>query len=418
MTGFDVPSLATLYLDKPLKAHTLMQAIARANRVYEEKENGLIVDYCGILKNLREALATFATRTTPDGKEVNVDPIKPEVELLEELDEAIDETRKFLSDRKFMLQDVVEKRDFPRIAAINSAKEVINQSEETRKNFELLAREVFRKFKSCITIPGVQAYRDEYGAIDIIYKKLQDDREKADIASVVKELQAIVDKAIQPNTVAEVGDRTFDISKIDFDKLKEEFNKYKRKNTLTYELKMQIEKRLQAMILRNPLRVDLYKRYQEIIAQYNLEKDRVTIEETFAALLRFVDQLDREDKRAMREGLDEETLALFDLLEKPNISPRERNILKRVAKELLEKLKNEQLKVFDWREREATRASVRSFIHDFLWNESTGLPADTYTPNEVEVKAELVFNHVYRQYVDSWNSVYQSRVYANPDFRN
>ncbi len=407
MTGFDVPSLSTLYLDKPLKAHTLMQAIARANRVYEEKQNGLIVDYCGILKNLREALATFGMRSTPGGQEVDIDPVKPEAELLDELEEAIDETRKFLLDRNFKIQEVVDKRDFARIAVINTAKEVINQSDETRKNFEILAREVFRKFKACITIPGVQKYRDSYGAIDIIYKKLQDDREKADITSVVKELQSIVDKAIQPYSISEPTDRTFDISKIDFDKLKEEFNKYKRKNTLTYELKTQIEKRLQAMILRNPLRVDLYKRYQEIIAQYNLEKDRAMIEETFAALLRFVDQLDREDKRAIREGLDEETLALFDLLEKPSLSTRERNVLKKVAKDLLTTLKEEQLKVFDWREREATRASVRSFIHDFLWNESTGLPADTYTPNEVDVKAELVFNHVYRQYLDSWNSVYQ-----------
>ena len=60
LTGFDVPCLTTLYLDKPLKAHTLMQAIARANRVNEGKNNGLIVDYCGILKHLRKALATFA----------------------------------------------------------------------------------------------------------------------------------------------------------------------------------------------------------------------------------------------------------------------------------------------------------------------------------------------------------------------
>ena len=63
LTGFDVPSLSTLYLDKPLQAHTLMQAIARANRVKEGKNNGLIVDYCGILKNLRKALATFAGHT-------------------------------------------------------------------------------------------------------------------------------------------------------------------------------------------------------------------------------------------------------------------------------------------------------------------------------------------------------------------
>ncbi len=80
LTGFDVPSLSTLYLDKPLKAHTLMQAIARANRVNEGKNNGLIVDYCGILKNLRKALATSpgtvaASRPGTGGPEI--DPSSP-----------------------------------------------------------------------------------------------------------------------------------------------------------------------------------------------------------------------------------------------------------------------------------------------------------------------------------------------------
>ena len=99
LTGFDVPSLSTLYLDKPLQAHTLMQAIARANRVKEGKNNGLIVDYCGILKNLRKALSTFAGHTGGEGGggDGGADPLHPKEELIDELAEAIQLVRDQLS---------------------------------------------------------------------------------------------------------------------------------------------------------------------------------------------------------------------------------------------------------------------------------------------------------------------------------
>ena len=406
MTGFDVPSLSTLYLDKPLKAHTLMQAIARANRVYEGKNNGLVVDYCGILKNLREALATYATQSTDETDGEDIGPVKPEEQLLAELKEAIKETRKFLRERGFKLNDIIKNKGFKRIKAVNTAKEVINQSEETRKRFEILAREVFKKVKACLTIKELNDYKDEYGAIEIIYKKLQEDRDKSDITEIIKDLQSIVDEAIVPQVAEDNSDRVYDISKIDFERLKEEFKKTPGKNTLTYCLKEEVEKRLQAMIKRNPLRIDLYNRYKDIIKDYNHEKDRLTIEETFAALLKFVDQLNKEDKRAIREGLDEETLALADLLEKPNLKKREREKLKLVAKELLDRLKSEQLKVHNWREKESTRAAVRSFIHDFLWNENTGLPSDNYSSKEVEERAEMIYTHIFQQYVDARNHVY------------
>lgn len=149
---------------------------------------------------------------------------------------------------------------------------------------------------------------------------------------------------------------------------------------------------------RNPLRTDFYKRYQEIIADYNQEKDRVTIEETFAALLKFVEEFDEEETRAIREGLDEESLALFDLLAKPDLSTRERNRLKKVAKELLAALKAEKLRIDNWREKEATKAEVKVFIHDFLYRDDSGLPADAYSPEEVEQKADAIFAHVFSQY--------------------
>ena len=136
LTGFDVKSLATLYLDKPLKAHTLMQAIARANRVHEGKNNGLIVDYCGIFKNLRGALATFAGHTGEPESDVAVLPAKPQEELLQELLEAIDIVRSFLASKDFQLEDITEKTSFERNAAIVSAKEIINENDGTRKRFE------------------------------------------------------------------------------------------------------------------------------------------------------------------------------------------------------------------------------------------------------------------------------------------
>jgi len=156
LTGFDVPSLSTLYLDKPLKAHTLMQAIARANRVNEGKNNGLIVDYCGILKNLRRALATFAG-TRSDDQGGKIDPARPEEELLADLAETIGFVRGFLGERSVSLDDVIRKTGFDRNAAIVACKESANKNDETRKRFEIMCREVFKKFKACINVQGVNA---------------------------------------------------------------------------------------------------------------------------------------------------------------------------------------------------------------------------------------------------------------------
>lgn len=409
LTGFDVPSLSTLYLDMPLKAHTLMQAIARANRVYEGKNNGLIVDYCGILKNLRKALATFAvgdTNTSGSGKDN--DPLKPKEELIEDLAEAITLVRDYLSERGFNLSDLINVKGFELIAAITRAKEAVNMSEETRKRFEINAREVFKLFKACINIPAVNNHRKEHDAIDIIYKKLQDDKAKADISQIIKEMQEIVDAHVIPHPIesADEDDRVYDIFKIDFEKLKDEFKKSARKNTTVQSLKDLIENKLKKMLDRNPLRTDLNKRYQEIIAEYNFEKDRLTIEKTFEALMRFVADLDDEDKRAMREGLDEEHLALFDLLLKPDVSKNLRDKIKKVAIDLLDTLKNEKLKIDHWRDKDKTRAEVKQYIHDFLWDESKGLPADSFSIDEVEQKSELVFDHILRQYEDYKNHKY------------
>ena len=286
LTGFDVPCLSTLYLDKPLKAHTLMQAIARANRVNEGKNNGLIVDYCGILKHLRQALATFAG-AEPGGDGRAIDPAKPEEDLLADLAEAIALVRDFLAKGGAPLDDVIGKTGFARNAAIVSCKEVANENDETRQRFEVMCREVFRKFKACINAPGVNDHRTDRDAIDIIYKSLQRDREQADISDILRTLSEVASEAIAVQSDMAVDRPLYDISRIDFVRLKQEFRRSDRRRTGVQGLKDTVEKKLQRMMERNPLRTDFQQRYEEIVAAYNREKDRPTIEQTFEELLDF-----------------------------------------------------------------------------------------------------------------------------------
>jgi type I restriction enzyme R subunit len=396
LTGFDVPSLGTLYLDKPLKAHTLMQGIARANRVNEGKNNGLIVDYCGILRSLRQALATFAGSTggEDDGE---IDPVRPEEELLNDLAAAIALVREYLTEKGADLTAVVQGTGFDRIAAIDRAKEAVNENDETRKRFEIMARTVFGKFKACLTMSGVNAHRADAGAINVIYKSLQEDRDAADISRIIQELHQVIAPAIVPAAGAPADGRIYDISKIDFDRLRREFDKHPKKQTEVHNLKDAIEKRLAILLAQNPLRTNFQQRYEEIVAAYNGEKDRVTIEATFEALLRLIAGLDEESTRAMREGLDEESLALFDLLKKPELQKNEIRRIKQVAVGLLAILKKKKQEIDDWRAKEQTRDEMRQVILDFLYSDETGLP-ESYEDDEITAKTDLVFSHAYRAY--------------------
>ncbi len=401
LTGFDVPALATLYLDKPLKAHTLMQAIARANRVAEGKNNGLIVDYCGILKNLRKALADFggAGDNGRDGEGGSSDPTRPNEELLAELAEAIDMVKTYLSDREFDMATITEGEGFSRNAAIIQAKEAINEDDQTRKQYEVMAREVFIKFKACINIrPGINDYRLDRDAINIIYKSLQNDRERADISSIMMELHRLVDDSVEV-TFSEVGEsKIYDISKIDFDRLRQEFSRVANKKTTVVNLRDALAAKLAKLMQQNPLSTDFQKHFEEVVDGYNNEKDRVTIERTFEALLQFMEELQDEESRAMRENLDKETIVFFDMLKKPDLPKKQIDRIKKVAVDLLHTLKQEKLSVKNWREKEGTRDAVKQSIYDYLYDDKTGLPVDSYQIEEIKCLTEALFNHVYRAY--------------------
>ncbi len=395
LTGFDVECLSTLYVDKPMKAHTLMQAIARANRVYPGKDFGLIVDYNGMLKSLREALAQYALGEEGGGEEEIVAPIE---ERITALLSAIEETEKHLRELGFEPNRLTGAKGFARIAAIADGTEaVVNARDEGRRRFEILARQVFIRFKALVMEQAAFAYAVRHDNIEAIYKKLEERRDTADVTDLLKELHRIVNEAIR---AAEPGDdqmdaKLFDMSTIDLEKLRDEFaKKVKHKASALEDIRQVVEKKLAQMLARNPMRMDYYKEYSEIIADYNRDKDRVTVEETFARLANFMSGLDAEDKRAAEEGLSEDEYALFCLLQKENITKTDREKLKLASRSLLDAVSKLIAQRERWTEKEQTQADVEVLILDHLFS---ALPSPPFTEDEKQVVAKQVYQHVWQQ---------------------
>jgi type I restriction enzyme R subunit len=396
LTGFDVESLATLYIDKPMRAHNLMQAIARANRVYPGKDCGVIVDYNGMLKSLREALAQYAVGDEDEGGDGGqiVAPIEV---LVTALVEAIEAAEKHLLGLGFDPSRLQGATGFARIEALRDAVDTLYTSDEAKRRFEIMARQVFIRFKALLMEPSALAYAVRHDNIEAIYKKLEEKRDTADVTEVLKELHRIVNEAIRaaaPGADHAEGLRV-DLSQIDFAKVRDEFaTKVRRKHAALQDIREVVEKKLAQMLGHNPLRMDYYKKYQEIIADYNREKDRATVEATFAQLVALAASLDAEQRRAAEEGLSDDELALFDLLFKDNISKTDRERLKQASKGLLSSLQELLRPMQDWTQKAATQAEVKVFILNTLYR---SLPQPPFTDEEIERASDNVYSFVWQR---------------------
>jgi type I restriction enzyme R subunit len=393
LTGFDVESLATLYLDKPMRAHTLMQAIARANRVYPGKECGVIVDYNGMLKSLRQALADYALGDEGDGGPVDA-PAAPIEELVAALVEAIEAAEQHLQ-FGFDVTRLRGASGFARIEALRDAVDACCTTDESKRRFEIIARQVFSRMKALLVEPAAWAYAERHDNIEAIYRKLQERRDTADVTDLLKELHRIVNEAIRAQDVGvdHAEGMKVDLSRIDFERLREEFaSKVRRKHAAIQDIRTIVESKLARMLADNPLRMDYYRRYQEIIADYNREKDRATVETTFAALIELVASLDQEQKRAAEEGLNETELALFDLLRDDAMTRADRERVKQASRHLLESLRSVVENMPRWTETAATQAEVRTTILDDLWST---LPQPPFDEQRIEEASERVYSYVW-----------------------
>ena len=396
MTGFDVECLSTLYIDKPMKAHTLMQAVARANRVYPGKDFGLIVDYNGMLKSLREALAQYALGDDGTGGEEIIAPIEERVQALIE---SIEATEAHLRGLGFNPAILPGSAGFARIKGLKDAVEAVYTSDEAKRRFEVLARQVFVRFKALLMEPSAFAFAERHDNIEAIYKKLTERRDTADVTGLLKELHRIVSEAIRTQAPGDdqAEELTLDLSQIDMEKLREEFaKKVRHKATALQDIREIVEQKLAEMLARNPLRMDYQQKYEEIVADYNREKDRVTIEKTFRRLTELMEELDAEQRRAVEEGLNEDELALFDLLKRDDLGKAERERVKQSSRDLLAAIKARLSELDRFWEKEQTKAEMQVFILDEIFS---SLPTPPFSVAQKKAVACDVYNHVWQQAV-------------------
>jgi len=396
LTGFDVKTLSCLYLDKPLKAHTLMQTIARANRVAEGKSNGLIIDYVGIVKALKKALNDY-TQNRNGG--AATDPTIEKDVLLQHMNLAVAEAEMLLREHNFRLQTLIDAGGFDKLALVKDGADAMLSDAETKKKYSTYAGEIGRMIKYLNREDMSPEIRNKADAILAIHRQMQSRRKHIQINDLMVTINQIINEnvEIQHNSAEEgkmAENRRFDISKIDFALLEKEFSRMKRKNLILKDLGDLIQDRLNAMMAVNPGRVDYYQRYMEIIEQYNAEQDRSTIEKTFMELMQLVQDMTDEQQRYVREGFrNDEELSIYDLLFSENLSKSDIDKIKKLAVELLEKIKERIAQMDHWTEKDETRATVQNLIRDELY---MNIPDCMF--DQLDHYREAIYEHVYTHY--------------------
>ncbi|EQB8387681.1 type I restriction endonuclease subunit R [Pseudomonas aeruginosa] len=403
ITGFDVPSCSTIYLDKPMKNHTLMQTIARANRKYPGKEAGLIVDYVGVFRKLQEALAIYGGASSGEGGEG--EPIKNKAELVEYLKHLLARGISFLSEHGVNAQAIKDAQGFEKVAKLDDAVEQLIGNEETKNSFMNQARIVSRVYKAILPDPDANELAPDAVLISVIAQKIKALAPPVDISEVMQQVEELLDRSIAPvpYIIKEDDDQPLhDLSQIDFEKLKEKFNQG-RKRTEAEKLRALLSMKLETMLTENPTRKDFMEKFQKLIDAYN--SGSLNIEVFFKELVDLTADLQVEDQRAIRENLSEEELALFDILTKPvpELAEKEKAQVKKVCKELLETLKAEKL-VLDWRKKDRARSDVRRTLEIVF---DRGLP-ESYDEGIYNEKCELAFHHIFTSYYGAGESVYSA----------
>ena len=402
ITGFDVPSCSTIYLDKPQRNHTLMQTIARANRVFGDKNNGLIVDYIGVFRYLEKALAIYATGADAEGKK----PIADKSELVQKLREAITEVSEFCQALGVDLANIETGDAFQNISRINDAMERILINDETKKNYLQHTTHVTKLYKAILPDPDAHEFTKTYAFIHIVAQKIRNLTMSADISGVMTGVEDLLDRSIAPEgyliQIPPDGYDTgqIDLSQIDFEQLSERFNT-EHKRIEAERLRGAINGKLTAMIRLNRNRMDYQQKFEQMIAEYNA--GTIGVEDYVEGLFNFAGELHQEDQRASNEEFSEEELAVFDLLTKrePRLTLAERDEVKTAVRKLLETLKQERL-VLDWRKQAQAQAQVRLTLDQVL---DDGLPG-CYTDELFNQKSEAVYQHFYDSYYGEGKSIY------------
>ncbi len=400
LTGFDAPSCSTIYLDKPMRNHTLMQTIARANRVYPGKHSGAIVDYANVFASLERALAIYA-----QGRGGAL-PVKDKKALVAELRQAVAQTTGFCKSHGVDLAAIegASAAKFERAQAVEDGADRLLSPETVKRDFLARARLVDALHGAVKPDPVAVEFAARCGSIRALAEYIRNRSDPPDISVVMQGIHELLDRSIgaEPFKIEDKGHgyASIDLSKIDFEKLARRFEKTKPTSSDLERLKAAVKAQLERMVRLNRTRADYLEKFQELIDDYN--SGSRNIEEIFRDLLALTGVLTEEQGRHVREHLSEEELTIFDILTRPgpDLTGEERDEVKKVARLLLERLN--ALLVLGWRQKIQSRARVRIAIEDTLDAE---LPR-AYSRDIYQAKCNSLFEHVYEAYQGDGASVY------------
>jgi type I restriction enzyme R subunit len=393
LTGFDAPSCSTIYLDKPMRNHSLMQTIARANRVFPGKQSGLIVDYANVFASLEKALAIYGA-----GKNGKT-PVRDKQELVQQLRIALAEAAEFCQCQGVSLPAIHDATGMEKLHLLSEAVNALISPDELRKQFlahEKLVRALYQAVKPDKAAIEFAPMCSLLATLAETIKAQTGEGETPDITPIMGKLNDLLDESIGAEgfTIAEgqAGARhgVIDLSKINFEALAKKFKESKQKNLDIEKLKAAIRATLDKIVhMHRALRTDYQQKFEELISSYNAGSRN--IDELFEELLKLSRELSEEQTRHVRENMLPDELVIFDILTRPapDLSDDEREEVKKVARQLL--LKVQGLLALDWQKRAGPRAQVKGAISDAL---DDGLPR-AYDKPLYEAKVEAVFEHFY-----------------------
>jgi type I restriction enzyme R subunit len=382
-----------------------MQTIARANRVFPDKNNGLIVDYVGVFRNLQAALSIYAA---PTGDDEDAMPVKDKAELLAWLGAAVDNATSFCGSVGVDLDSMVGATGLDMVAKGEDAVEQLLVDDDTKARFLNHARLVDRLFKAILPDPEANEFGPTRALLRYLADAISSKKVTVDVSEVLARVEQLLDESLAANAyvIHETDPESLlgnqiDLNEIDWEAVAQEFATGKQR-TEAAKLRAAVAAKVDALARLNPTRQDWVERFQQLIDDYNAGS--ANLEQFFQQLIDFTKALNEEERRSLAENLDEEQLAIYDLLMRPapDLSEPERKQVKKVAESLRELLKREKL-VLNWRKEQQSRAAVRLAVEMKL----DELP-EKYDSDLFQQKCEVVYLHVFDSYWDDGRSIYST----------
>ena len=395
LTGFDVLSLHTMYIDKPMQAHNLMQAIARVNRVFKNKSGGLIVDYIGIATELKRALATY----TANGGKTGPGAVGSD-KLTIDLDKARIELQEAVRDVRYRLREVGYLNTYlthplPLLPVVGN--HVLTLPEAERKEFFDKVLAATKAFALCSTLPAAQEYRDElafYRAVREFISASSTPETKLDRDQSRDLLKQLLNRAVQPVGVQDIfalaGVQSPDVSILS-DQFLEEMRDLPQRNLAIELLQKLLHDQIHARTRTNIVQQQLFtERLDKTLENY---RNRVVLgalqlSELVDSLVQLAQALRDADNRGEALGLKPAELAFYDALaDNGSAGTLGDETLRQIAAELLDKIKRNAS--IDWQKRESVRARLRNLVRITLRRYN-------YPPDKQEKAIELVMEQAER----------------------